>query len=155
MPSEDSDKLAYSRNLIRIFTGCILDSQGGKVSSCAGWFKFSFGSFFRWNFFFHVAIRCMIGIISFNRVWFYHMTCAPCEDSDQSAHLHRLNRDFIGCSAQGFFIADNENWSDCADTQADSSFRWAHISIGTFSRCSSLDQNKYQHQVPMLKNKLY
>ena len=32
-PSEDSDQLAHSRSLIRIFTGRILDSQGCKVSS--------------------------------------------------------------------------------------------------------------------------
>ena len=31
-PSEDSDQPAHSRNLIRIFTGHILDSQGCKVS---------------------------------------------------------------------------------------------------------------------------
>ena len=33
-PSEDSDQPAHSRSLIRIFTWCILDSQGCKVSSC-------------------------------------------------------------------------------------------------------------------------
>ena len=32
-PSEDSDQTAHSRSLIRTFTGCILDSQGRKVSS--------------------------------------------------------------------------------------------------------------------------
>ena len=31
-PSEDSDQPAHSRSLIRIFTGRILDNQGGKVS---------------------------------------------------------------------------------------------------------------------------
>ena len=33
-PREDSDQPAHSRSLIRIFTGCILDSQGCKDSSC-------------------------------------------------------------------------------------------------------------------------
>ena len=34
MPSEDSGQPTHSRSLIRILTGRILDSQGGKVSSC-------------------------------------------------------------------------------------------------------------------------
>ena len=33
-PSEDSDQTAHSRSLIRIFTWCILDSQGFKFSLC-------------------------------------------------------------------------------------------------------------------------
>ena len=33
-PSEDSDQLAHSHRLIRIFTERILDSQGSKVSLC-------------------------------------------------------------------------------------------------------------------------
>ena len=32
--NEDVDQLVHSHRLIRIFTGCILDSQGVKVSSC-------------------------------------------------------------------------------------------------------------------------
>ena len=33
VPREDSDQPAHSRSLIRIFTGCILNSQGAIVSS--------------------------------------------------------------------------------------------------------------------------
>ena len=33
-PIEDSDQTARSRSLIRIFSGCVLDSQGCKVSPC-------------------------------------------------------------------------------------------------------------------------
>ena len=35
VPSKDSDQPALLCSLIRIFTGCILDSQGCKVSSFA------------------------------------------------------------------------------------------------------------------------
>ena len=31
-----------------------------------------------------------------------------------------------------FLYADNEDWSDCADAQADLSLRWAHMPEGTF-----------------------
>ena len=34
MHSDDSDQPVHSCSLIRIFTGCILDSRGCKVSSC-------------------------------------------------------------------------------------------------------------------------
>ena len=36
-PTEDSDQPVPSHSLIRIHTGCILDSQGCKVSTCAQW----------------------------------------------------------------------------------------------------------------------
>ena len=42
-PSEDSVQLAHSRNLIRIFTGCILDSQGYTVSPYDEWRLWSDG----------------------------------------------------------------------------------------------------------------
>ena len=32
-----------------------------------------------------------------------------------------------------FLHADNVDWLDCADAQADLSLRWAHISEGAFS----------------------
>ena len=52
---EDSDQPAHLLNLIRSFTGCILDSQGCKISKCghrrlirlrqcAGWFYSSLGT---------------------------------------------------------------------------------------------------------------
>ena len=59
-PSEDSDQPVHSRSLIRIFTGCMLDSQGYKVSvymqtmktlirlcEYAGSFNSSFGAHIR------------------------------------------------------------------------------------------------------------
>ena len=36
-PSEGSDQPAHSCNLIRLFPGCVLDSQEWKVSSCGQW----------------------------------------------------------------------------------------------------------------------
>ena len=35
--SEDSDQPSHTHSLIRIFTRCILDSQGCQVSSCRQW----------------------------------------------------------------------------------------------------------------------
>ena len=33
--------------------------------------------------------------------------------------------------------AENEDWSDCADVQADLSLLWTHISEGTFSHVAA------------------
>ena len=32
-----------------------------------------------------------------------------------------------------FLHADNEDWPDCEDAQADRRLRWPHMSVGTFS----------------------
>ena len=40
-----------------------------------------------------------------------------------------------------FLHADNEDWSDCADAQADLSLHWTHMSEGTFSHVTA--QNDY------------
>ena len=36
-----------------------------------------------------------------------------------------------------FLHADNEDWSDCADAQADLSLHWAHMSDSTFSHVTA------------------
>ena len=40
---------------------------------------------------------------------------------------------FCEAKATKFLHADNEDWSDCADVQADFSLRRAHMPVGTFS----------------------
>ena len=54
---------------------------------------------------------------------------------DQPAHSFNLIRIFncvvwVAKNAK-FLHADNEDWSDCADAQADLSLRWATMSEGT------------------------
>ena len=66
-----------------------------------------------------------------------HMTCAPIEDSNQSAHPHGLVRLFFVRMNTLCILGDPKCvqwrfWSDCANAQADLNLRWAHIK-GTFS----------------------
>ena len=63
----------------------------------------------------------------------YLRTCAPSEDSDQPVHSRSLIRIFTGhiLDREGCKVSSCRQrrlWSDCADAQADLSFRWAHIS---------------------------
>ena len=67
----------------------------------------------------------------------YNRTGAPSEDSDQPAHSRSLIRivtgRFLDSQECKVLHADNEDWLDCPDAQADLSLRLAHRPEGTFS----------------------
>ena len=44
-----------------------------------------------------------------------------------------------------FLQADNEDWSECIDVQADLTFRWANMSEGTFSHAELHLFCKYEY----------
>ena len=61
----------------------------------------------------------------------YLWTCAPSEDSDQTAHSRSLIRIFTGriLDRQGCKVSScgqRRLWSDCKDAQAELSLRWTH-----------------------------
>ena len=62
-------------------------------------------------------------------------TCAPSEDSDQTAHPRSLIWIFTGLildrQVPKFLHADNgnEDWLYCTDAQADLSLRWTHTHV--------------------------
>ena len=63
----------------------------------------------------------------------YLRTCAPCEDSDQPAHLRSLIKIFAvrildGQECKVSSCGQRRLKSDCADAQSDLNLRWAHIS---------------------------
>ena len=65
------------------------------------------------------------------------LTCAPCEDSDQPGHPPSLIRVFAVRIKKAWVLsyqlsAQWSLWLDWADTQADPSLRWAHISFCWF-----------------------
>ena len=69
----------------------------------------------------------------------YLRTCTHREDSDQPAHSHSLIRIFNGrilmAKDAGLLHANNTN-SD-QNAQANLIFRWAHMSVATFSHAAS------------------
>ena len=67
----------------------------------------------------------------------YLLTCAPNDDSNQSAHSHSLIRIFVvpmkNLCIRGYQKCGQWRfWSDCANAHADLNLRWAHISDGSF-----------------------
>ena len=68
------------------------------------------------------------------------MTCAPREDSD-SLGIRPVWSVFTVCSivVKGpmFLHADNEDWSDWVDAQADLSLCWAHVILLVLSYSGS------------------
>ena len=60
------------------------------------------------------------------------MACAPSEDSDQPGHPPGIIRVFAVSMKKAWVLsypltAQRRLWSDCTDTQADQSIRWAHM----------------------------
>ena len=72
------------------------------------------------------------------KTYMYLLTCAPNEDSDQTAHPRSLIRVFV-VRLRKLCILDYPKctewrfWSDCANAQAGPKLHWEHISEGTFS----------------------
>ena len=73
-PGKDSDQTAHLRSLIWIFTGCILNSQGCKVSSsrqsrlwsdsrCLGWSESLVDAYVRVVSFLSVWLKCMLWLL--------------------------------------------------------------------------------------------
>ena len=86
----------------------------------------------------HVILLVLLWLCTFKsqREKMYLRTIVPREDFDQLAHVYSLIRVFAGtlytAKAAMFPQTDNEDWSACADAQADQSLRWVFVSQGAF-----------------------
>ena len=125
VPSEDADQPTHSRSLIRIFTGAFA-------------FWIAKGAHF-------LQKMCTLGYPKCT-----HWKCAPLAIQNahsENAHpwlskMHTVKMCTLGypkfkCTQWRFLSdcanVDNEDWSDCADEQANLWLRWVHMSEGTFS----------------------